>query len=147
VQWIKFQAEVIKRNCCIGYINMCDWLQFGDHPKMSPFISFSDLQPSRFALSYIEETNHNAYKVQVAFIAIDSENLGELVNDKYHTDFGDNKFPYYRGNTNVRLHHKVSAENGDSDSEDSDSSEDKDVDAFTDIDKYIPKSILRYTMS
>ncbi len=55
---------------------------------------------------YIEESNPNAYSIQVAFIALDAQNLGELVNDKYYTDFGDNKFPYYRGNTNVRLDYK-----------------------------------------
>ena len=26
-----------------------------------------------------------------------------MVNDQYHTDFGDNKFPYFKGNTNVQI--------------------------------------------
>ena len=85
---------------------MCDWVQWSQHQKLSSYISFNDLQSSRFALSYIQESNPNAFSIQVAFIALDAENLGELVNDKYHTNFGDNKFPYYRGNTNVRLDYK-----------------------------------------
>ena len=82
---------------------MCDWQTRSAHPKMSSFISFYDLQQSRFAISFIEEGNLSAYKVQVAFIALDASNLGELVNDGFHSDFGDNKFPYYKGNTNVRI--------------------------------------------
>ena len=112
-----------------------------------PYISFSDLQPSRFALSYIDEPNVNAYKVQVAFIALDSENLGELVNDKYHLDFGDNKFPYYRGNTNVRFDtEKHKHEDGEEEDDSTDSDEEKceDIDANADINRYISPSILRY---
>ena len=29
---------------------------------------------------------------------LDSENLGEHVNDNFHNDFGDNKFPYFKAN-------------------------------------------------
>ncbi len=131
---------------------MCDWVQVSEHPKLLSFISFSDLQPSRFAMSFVPDSNPNAYSIQVAFIALDSENLGELVNDKYHTDFGDNKFPYYRGNTNVRLDYKKyklsdednnSDDDSSSDDEDSgESGEDNDEDA--DINKYIPHNILHY---
>ena len=128
---------------------MCDWVEWSQHPKLSPFISFNDLQPSRFALSYIEDSNPNAYSVQVAFIALDAENLGELVDDKYHTDFGDNKFPYYRGNTNVRLDYKKyklgeEDDDDDDDSNDSDDDSGDEIDEDADIYKYIPNSILHY---
>ncbi len=127
---------------------MCDWVQWSPHPKLSSYISFSDLQSSRFALSYIQESNPNAFSIQVAFIALDAENLGELVNDKYHTDFGDNKFPYYRGNTNVRLDYKkfkVSEEDEDeSDESDDESNGGSDIDEDEAINKYIPHSILNY---
>ena len=39
----------------------------------------------------------------MAFIALDAECLGELNDDNFTADFGDNKFPYYQGNTSVRL--------------------------------------------
>ncbi len=40
----------------------------------------------------------------MAFIALDAESLGELNDDdSYTADFGDNKFPYYQGNSSIRL--------------------------------------------
>jgi hypothetical protein len=96
---------------------MCDWLGWTEHKIAPTFISFDDLVPSRYALSYIEQSNPNAYNVNVAFIALDAENLGELVNHSYHTDFGDNILPYYKSNTNRRI---------DNYSETSDSSEEED---------------------
>ena len=75
---------------------MSSWNEWSDHPILSRFIAFSDLQPSRYALSYVNQPNPRAYNIEVAFIALDSENLGELVNDCYHTDFGDNQFPYLK---------------------------------------------------
>ena len=152
VQWIKFQPHVIKRNCAIGTINMCDWLSWDAHPKMSSFIAFNDLQPTRYAMSYIEESNHNAYTVQVAFIALDSENLGELVNDGFHTDFGDNKFPYYKGNTNVQIVESSSDKyKSSNDSDDDYNHEDVNIDpaVLSDVEvarlnKYIPQSMLHF---
>ena len=145
-QWIKFQAEDVRRNYAIGSINMCDWLQWSVHPKLTSFIAFNDLQPSRYAMSYIEESNHNAYKVQVAFIALDSENLGEMVDDHYHTDFGDNKFPYYKGNTNVRIDNdRKKYKYKKSDHDDIDSSSDESDIEEADIERvktYIPQTIL-----
>ena len=61
-----------------------------------------NLKPSRFALAYIPPT-HLSIWVEVAFIALDAECLGELNDDNFTSDFGDNKFPYYQGNTSVRL--------------------------------------------
>ncbi len=138
---------------------MSDWLSWNAHPKMSSFIAFNDLQPSRYAMSYIEESNHNAYTVQVAFIALDSENLGELVNDGFHTDFGDNKFPYYKDNTNVQIVESSSekyksSNDSDEESECSDDDynhEDVNIDpaVLSDVEvarlnKYIPQSMLQF---
>ena len=136
---------------------MCDWLQWGAHPKMSEFIALSDLEPSRYAMSFIEETNLRAYKVEIAFMALDAENLGELVNDHFHTDFGDNKFPYYKGNKNVRINKKKyqktnDLSSGDSSNDDDDSSSDEDdidptllsPEDLERLDKFIPHSVLAY---
>ena len=38
--------------------------------------------------------------VDIAFIALDAENLNETNYDKFTTDFGDNKFPYFKGRAN-----------------------------------------------
>ena len=40
--------------------------------------------------------------MKVAFIALDSEKLGEHVNDNYHHDFGDNMFPHFLGNRKTK---------------------------------------------
>ncbi len=137
---------------------MCDWLQWGPHPKLSTFISFNDIQPSRYAMSFIEEPNHRAYKVNVAFIALDAENLGELVNDNFHTDFGDNKFPYFKGNTHVGIdtkrYKKVNSNDdsgGDSTSDDDSSSDEVEIDPtvlnpedIERISKFIPQSMIGF---
>ena len=44
-----------------------------------------------------KSSNQAAYFIEVAFVALDSEQLGEMVEDGYHHDFGDNKFPHYLG--------------------------------------------------
>ena len=127
-----------------------------EHPDVSSFIAFSDITPSRYALSFIEEPNERAYNVKVAFIAIDSENLGELVDDRYHTDFGDNKFPYFKGNTNIRIDlEKKYNKDSELQNDDSDSDEDEDNippttpsnEALLNINKFIPPSILDYLCS
>ena len=43
-------------------------------------------------------SNERVDYIDAAFIALDSEKLGEHVNDSVHVDFGDNKFPYFLGN-------------------------------------------------
>ena len=48
--------------------------------------------------------------VDVSFIALDAECLGELNADNFTADFGDNKFPYYQGNTSVRLQEQIDRE-------------------------------------
>ncbi len=147
VQWVRLDPVNIKINCCIGVIPMAHWRSWGaeEHPQVSSFISFSDLQPSRYALSYINEPNENAYVVRVAFIAVDSENIGEMVNDMYHVDFGDNKFPFFKGNTNKHIDSEKFS-NNDSDSEDEEESilHQFNQDEVANISKYIPKSILEF---
>ena len=70
------------------------------HPTLRErdFISFNDLQPSRYALSYVPQSNERLDYIEAAFIALDSEKLGEHVNDAIQVDFGDEKFPYFLGN-------------------------------------------------
>ena len=46
----------------------------------------------------MQQSNERVDYIEAAFIALDSEKLGEHVNDAKHVDFGDNKFPYFLGN-------------------------------------------------
>ncbi len=119
---------------------MASWIEWSDRCR---YIAFNDLQPSRYAWSYIKKPNERAYNIEVAFIALDSENLGELVNDCYHTDFGDNQFPYYKGNSNKNLNLKKYSEDvcTDSDEDDDISSAEWEV---INISKYVPLSVLQY---
>ena len=54
----------------------------------------------RYCLSFIPQDNPTAYNVEVAFIAIDAEQLGDVVDDGEVLDLGDNKYPYFKGNGN-----------------------------------------------
>jgi uncharacterized protein (DUF952 family) len=40
--------------------------------------------------------------MDVAFLALDSEKLGEHFDDAYHLDFGDNMFPHFKGNKKTK---------------------------------------------
>jgi hypothetical protein len=88
-------------NCSIGRIRGPYWKTLAEHADKNilkkNFVSFNDLEPSRYALSYIPEQNQNAYYINMAFIALDSEKLGEQEEDRVHADFGDNMFPHYLG--------------------------------------------------
>ena len=58
------------------------------------FVSYNELQPSWNAFQFY----HNAFFILVAFVALDSEQLGEVVGDGYHYDFGVNMSPHFKGN-------------------------------------------------
>jgi hypothetical protein len=142
VQWLNFEVVKDAINCCIGRIPQLWWNRIDSHPalKNKSFVAFSDLQPSRYALSYIPESNNRATYIKVAFIALDSEKLGEHVNDTFEIDFGDNKFPYYLGNRKTKI---VDEETNDQEADNSTLS----VKQFVELSKYIPKSILEYLTS
>ena len=122
----------------IGNIPLSKWntRTESDSISINSFIETSQLRPSRFALAYIPPTSLSVY-VDIAFIALDNENLHEDTEDHY--DFGDNKFPYYKGNVNKRLEELLEGE--DSDEEDSEYVTNVDVDRLY---KYIPKNVLRF---
>ena len=51
VHWIHFNIVKETINCIIGQIPMQDWHELRPYPtlKNQPFISFNDIEPSRFA--------------------------------------------------------------------------------------------------
>ena len=55
-----------------------------------------------FSFFYVPNPNRCSYWMEVAFLALDSESLGEHVEDAYHYDFGDNIFPQYKQNTKTK---------------------------------------------
>jgi len=152
VRWVKFECESSSNNnnCCIGHIPMAEWqesnsLSPSEHDKiLAPFISFNDLLPSRFALSYIAPDNIHAYNVKCAFLGLDSHQLGEDVNDNFHHDFGDNIFPYYRGNTSTDLKYYSDGAEGNDDDFEENLIPYLNEEDFDRVAKYIPDTVLRY---
>ena len=107
------------------------------------YVSFDDIQPSRYALSFVPSVNIRDDFMAVAFVALDSEKLGEHVNDNYHYDFGDNMFPHYLGNKKTK---DIFDEEDVVDEEDNEDIiiASKDMASLA---EYIPKSVLLYLIS
>ena len=147
VQWIHFEILKDSINCVIGRIAMNSWHEILPHPipalRNIPFISLNDLQPSRYALSYVPNPNIRGYWVEAAFIALDSEKLGENVEDSFHYDFGDNMFPHFKQNRKTKS--VFEEEDG------SDEDLDEEEAAFnrkrsSNLTEYIPQSILDFIL-
>jgi hypothetical protein len=141
VQWIHFDVIKDSINSVIGRIAMNSWHEIMPHQiaalRNMPFISFNDLQPSRFALSYIPNPNLRAYWIEAAFMALDSEKLGEHVDDAFHYDFGDNMFPQYKENR------KTKSVFEEEDGSDEDLEEEENL---SNLKEYIPQSILDFIL-
>ena len=139
VDWIS-SFELLKQTgyTFLGNIPLSQWNSRTDTKSnlINSFIETSQLRPSRFALAYIPPTSLSVY-VDIAFIALDNENLHE--NNEDHYDFGDKKFPYYKGNVNRRLEELL--EGDDSDEEEIEYVTNVDVDRLY---EYIPKNVLRF---
>ena len=152
VRWIKFECDKFSnnKNCCVGRIPMAQWLDSNSNPPtnhdnlLTPFISFNDLLPSRFALSYLAPTNLRAYDVSCAFLGLDSHQLGEDVDDNFHHDFGDNMFPYFKGNTNTNLKYSSDGADDDDDEPEEECITYLNEEDFERVAQYIPESVLAY---
>jgi len=109
-----------------------------------PFISFNDLQPSRYALSYIPNSNRRAFWMEVAFMALDSEKLGEHADDAFHYDFGDNMFPHFKENRKT----KSVFEEEDGSDEDLEEQEENGLNRnkLSNLTEYIPQSIVEFIL-
>ena len=123
------------------------WHELIQHPlaalNKKPFISFNDLQPSRYAISYVPNANRRSYWMEVAFIALDSEKLGEKPDDSFYCDFGDNMFPRYKENKTTKSIYE------DDSSDDDENSEEQQVDelkcgTLSSLRDIIPHSILQF---
>ena len=145
MQWLHFEVVKDAINCCIGRIPQPWWNRIDSHPalKNKTFVAFSDLQPSRYALSYLPNHNRNSYWMDVAFLALDSEKLGEHVDDAYHLDFGDNMFPHFKGNRKTK---SVFEEQDGSDDEDAEEEGKPDVKLHSNLKQFIPQSIIDFML-
>ena len=80
----------------------------------------------------------------MAFIALDSEKLGERPDDKIHADFGDNKFPHYLGIAKTMNLEKHSKQQEEEDQNTYDLSSSISMDNIEAVKKYVPESVLKY---
>ena len=144
VKWINFILDTRDRTTFIGRIRLTEWNTWPLQTSTSKnqFISTTTLQPSRYALAYTPTTHLSVY-VDVAFIALDAENLGEISSDQFTTDFGDNKFPYYKGRASYHLQNE---EEDDDDDEANHPQEHATGETFKVLKTYLPKSVLTFLL-
>ena len=82
--------------------------------------------------------------MEVAFLALDSEKLGEHVEDAYYLDFGDNMFPQYKENR------KTKSVFEEEDGSDENFLEEEDCrlrrNSLTNLKEYIPQSVVDFIL-
>ena len=79
----------------MGFISHNEWITGPlTRDKVCPYVRVSEIEPSRFLLAYDNE--ENPINVDVSFVALDPERLGDLVDDGVCLDFGDNILRYNR---------------------------------------------------
>ena len=118
VQWIPFLLDEQNRTTFIGRISVANWNRWPtSQTKYNPFIATTNLQPSRYAMAF-DPPSSTAVFVDIAFIALDAENLNETNNDKFTTDFGDNKFPYFKGRASHLQQQTLEEDDADEDDND-----------------------------
>jgi hypothetical protein len=106
----------------MGFVSQNEWSsgpRFRD--GVCPFVKVSEMEPSRFVLAYDNE--ENALNVDVSFVALDPERLGDLVDDGVVLDFGDNILRYNRKLFSViddKLENDSNVSSSDDDDDDSD---------------------------
>jgi hypothetical protein len=140
VQWVPFILDKRDRTTFNGRIRLTHWNKWPTEIKtLNPNISTKTLQPSRFALAFIPPTNLSVF-VDLAFIALDAECLGELNADNFTADFGDNKFPYYQGNSSIRLQEQKDHE------EDDEEPAFQEAVEYEQLKSYIPSPVLSFLL-
>ena len=88
VDWCQFRAKSFHRTSFEGDITQAEWTNGPRQRRLiSPFITLDDIVPSRFALAYDSI-------LDVAFVALDPERIGDAVDDGMITDLGDNVLTY-----------------------------------------------------
>ena len=142
VQWIPFTLDTQNRTTSHGRISLTVWNEWPERSPitLNPFISTVSLSPSRFALAFIPPTAGTIF-VDVAFIALDAENLCEESADQFTHDFGDNKFSFYKGNNSIRLTEELIDDDNPINHE-----SDNQVQQCFLLKEYIPPSVLRFLL-
>ena len=95
VDWVQFTAVSFRRTCFMGFVSNNEWRTGpSSRARVCPFVQVSEIEPSRFLLAYDNEDN--VINIDVSFVALDPERLGDLVDHGSVMDFGDNILRYNR---------------------------------------------------
>jgi hypothetical protein len=79
----------------MGYVSNHEWRTGpSSRDRVCPFVKVAEIEPSRFLLAYDNEDN--IINIDVSFVALDPERLGDLVDHGSVMDFGDNILRYNR---------------------------------------------------
>ena len=79
--------------------------------------------------------------VNVGFIALDAENLCETNNDRVTTDFGDKKFPYFKGRGSQHSQDQLEEEDEQNEEANQGASE-----VYETLQSYLPNSVLKFLL-
>ena len=87
VDWCCFTATTFTKTCYQGRMTQEEWTTGPTYKaNLSPFVTMDDITPSRFVLAY-----DDTYDIlDVGFLSLDPERIGETVDDGNFVDFGDN---------------------------------------------------------
>jgi len=95
VDWAHFSCEKQHRVCSIDTMTEHEWYNGpSQDSSFKQFIPLDEILPSRYSFAY---DSIEFGRVACAFISLDPERVGDNLNDSSVQDFGDNKFPHFRG--------------------------------------------------
>jgi uncharacterized membrane protein YgcG len=125
VDWVQYRHISHTRTSCTGRMGIHEW-QTGPsaHPDCNPFVSLDDIVPSRFAMAFgpLEgEGGARQQWLQISFLALDSERIGDGVDDAKFQDFGDDCLGLYMP-TKHKIREKNDTEESSEEASDDDSS-------------------------
>ena len=109
VSFVKYQATRAFRTTFEGKLTKKEWTSGPRTPRThyqtNPFVPCDDFIPSRFVMAHSDCAKFNDSKydraMDIAFIAMDPERVGECNDDGGITDLGDNVLQYQGGDISI----------------------------------------------
>ena len=110
MDWVNFTARAFHRTTFEGHVSEEEWNREPneDTSGFSPFVAVDEILPSRFVLAYRDN-------LDIGFLSLDPERVGDTVYDGQQTDMGDDILQYKGGNpvyTNTTIPDKSTNESG-----------------------------------
>jgi len=92
MDWVRFTATAFHRTTFEGHVSDREWNRVPTHDTSgcNPFVAVDEILPSRFVLAYKDN-------LDIGFISLDPERVGDTVHDGQQTDMGDDLLQYKGG--------------------------------------------------